>query len=79
MDEASRGGHLEMLKWLHGQGAECSTDAMDLAAQEGHLDIVQVCINDNIPVVRRPWGGDKNRLVFLLMCKWSLYIRPPLN
>lgn len=44
MDQAARGGHLEMVKWLHGEGAECSTDAMDLAAQEGHLEVVQVYI-----------------------------------
>lgn len=78
MDEASRGGHLEMVKWLHGRGAECSTDAMDLAAQEGHLDIVQVCIN-GIHVKYATLGRrDRDRLV-LLMYKWSLYFRPPLN
>lgn len=42
MDGAAAAGYLEMVMWLHEYGASCTTDAMDLAAEEGRLDIVQV-------------------------------------
>jgi hypothetical protein len=40
---AYNGGNLEMLKWLQTNypDAECTTIAMDCAATNGHLDIVQ--------------------------------------
>ena len=34
-------GNLEMVKYLTGMGASCSTNAMNWAAKRGHLDIVQ--------------------------------------
>lgn len=42
MTGAAAAGHLEMVKWLDEKGAPCTTEAMDVAAQEGHLDIVKV-------------------------------------
>lgn len=42
MDGAAAGGHLAMVKWLHEKGFGCTTAAMDSAAQEGHLEVVQV-------------------------------------
>ncbi|KAL3663272.1 hypothetical protein V7S43_011681 [Phytophthora oleae] len=42
MDNAARGGHFEMLKWLHENRTEGYTHAaMDDAAAYGHLDIVK--------------------------------------
>ncbi|KAF0691184.1 Aste57867_17532 [Aphanomyces stellatus] len=32
-------GHAEVLQFLHDHGATCTTDAMDLAAGNGHLDV----------------------------------------
>ena len=40
-----------MLIWLHARGAECSTDAMDRAAQEGHLEVVQVRYDAANPLI----------------------------
>ncbi|CAN0278508.1 unnamed protein product, partial [Ectocarpus sp. 13 AM-2016] len=47
MDGAAAAGHLDMVVWLHEHGGACTTDAMDLAARGGHLDVVQVgyCID----------------------------------
>lgn len=42
MDGAAAAGKLDMVRYLHGKKVECSTDAMDNAAQEGHLEVVQV-------------------------------------
>lgn len=42
MDGAAAAGKLDMVRYLHGKKVECSTDAMDHAAQEGHLEVVQV-------------------------------------
>lgn len=42
MDGAAAAGKLDMVQYLHGKKVECSTDAMDHAAQEGHLKVVQV-------------------------------------
>lgn len=42
MNGAAAAGNLEMVRYLHGKQVECSTDAMDRAAQEGHLEVVQV-------------------------------------
>ena len=51
MDLASKGGHLEVVKYLHSIGKECSfyyrgetewiTDAMNLASRGGHLEVVK--------------------------------------
>jgi hypothetical protein len=41
MDNAAANGHLEMIKWLHGQHAWCTKQAMNLAASNDHLDVVR--------------------------------------
>jgi len=41
MDVAARYGHLEIVKYLHSKGFECTTDAMDWAAGNGHLAVVK--------------------------------------
>jgi hypothetical protein len=42
MDMASSGGHLEVVRWLHGNCSEgCTTRAMDKAACHGCLDVVK--------------------------------------
>ncbi|ETI30069.1 hypothetical protein L915_21769 [Phytophthora nicotianae] len=42
MDNAARGGYLSLLRYLNTLPGSpgCSTDAMDNAAGEGHLDVV---------------------------------------
>lgn len=43
MDGAAGGGHLEMVEWLAKNRREgCSSAAFDMAAAEGHLDIIEV-------------------------------------
>ncbi len=40
--EACKGGHLEVVKWLHENRPECCTvRAMDWAAEHGHLEVVK--------------------------------------
>ena len=42
MDDAARHGHIDVVKWLHGNRREgFTTYAMDGAATNGHLDIVK--------------------------------------
>lgn len=42
MVEVSRNGLLEMVKFLHNHhGHQCTSSAMDYAAENGHLDVVQ--------------------------------------
>ncbi|RQM11056.1 hypothetical protein B5M09_006013 [Aphanomyces astaci] len=40
MDQAAAMGHLPALMLLHTLGVDCSSRAMNLAAKEGHLDVV---------------------------------------
>lgn len=41
MDQAAGGGHLDIVKWLHEKRTEgCTKSAMNYAAQNGHLTIV---------------------------------------
>jgi hypothetical protein len=41
MDEASKRGDLEVVKYLHGIGKECTVWAMNLASRNGHLEVVK--------------------------------------
>ena len=41
IDNASREGHLEVVKYLHSIGKECTTNAMDYASSRGHIEVVQ--------------------------------------
>jgi hypothetical protein len=41
-DYAAENGHLDVVKWLHAHRSEgCTTDAMDKAAANNHLEMVQ--------------------------------------
>ncbi|EQC29734.1 hypothetical protein SDRG_12506 [Saprolegnia diclina VS20] len=40
MDLVAMSGDLALLRWLHETGASCTTDALDGAAMNGHLDVV---------------------------------------
>lgn len=43
MDGAAGGGHLKMVQWLAKHRREgCSSAAFDMAAAEGHLNIIEV-------------------------------------
>jgi hypothetical protein len=41
MDQASKGGYLELVKYLHGIGKECTTDSMNFASKGGHLEVIK--------------------------------------
>ncbi|RHY11774.1 hypothetical protein DYB36_001830 [Aphanomyces astaci] len=45
MDDASRRGFGQVVRYLHDLGKTCTTNAMDDAAANGHLDIVQFLHN----------------------------------
>lgn len=38
--QAARGGHLEMIKWMHSHQCPATAAAMDHAAEGGFLDVV---------------------------------------
>ncbi|KDO18757.1 hypothetical protein SPRG_15944, partial [Saprolegnia parasitica CBS 223.65] len=40
MDIVAMAGDLTLLRWLHKAGTICTTDAMDGAAMNGHLNVV---------------------------------------
>uniref|UniRef100_K3WNW7 Uncharacterized protein n=1 Tax=Globisporangium ultimum (strain ATCC 200006 / CBS 805.95 / DAOM BR144) TaxID=431595 RepID=K3WNW7_GLOUD len=42
-DNAAGDGQLEILQWLHENGfsSSCTADAMNVAAENGHLDVVK--------------------------------------
>ena len=46
MDDAARNGHLEVLKYLHEIGKECTIDAMILAEKYGHTETVEYIRNN---------------------------------
>src|SRR6187399_764980 len=41
IEEASRDGHLEIVKYLHATGTDCNAYVMILASCRGHLEIVK--------------------------------------
>ena len=41
MYEAAGCGHLEVIKYLHDMGAQCSSDAIDIAAWNGHIEVLK--------------------------------------
>ena len=41
MNSAAENGYLHIVKWLHENGFNCTTSAMDNAARNGHLHIVK--------------------------------------
>mmetsp|Transcript_17703 Transcript_17703/g.28787 ORF Transcript_17703/g.28787 Transcript_17703/m.28787 type:complete len:112 (+) Transcript_17703:153-488(+) len=41
MDNAAKEGHLAVVKWLHKNRQECTTQAMNLSAWNGHLHVVE--------------------------------------
>lgn len=41
MEKAAECGCLDILKWLHDQGADYSSHGTDMAARNGHLEVVQ--------------------------------------
>ena len=49
---AARGGHLEVLQWLHANGCPLGANTCMYAARGGHLEVLQwLCANGC------PWGG----------------------
>ena len=41
IDESSKNGHLEVVKYLHYIGKNCTTYAMDYASMNGHIEVVK--------------------------------------
>ena len=41
INKASEYGHLEVVKYLHSIGKNCTADAMDEASKHGHLEVVE--------------------------------------
>ncbi|KAF0694208.1 hypothetical protein As57867_014838, partial [Aphanomyces stellatus] len=44
LDAAAANGHLELVRFLHGHGVQCTTFALDQAATNGHLDVVRFLV-----------------------------------
>ena len=41
MDRASENGYLEVIKYLHSIGKECTDNAMDFASENGYLEVIK--------------------------------------
>ena len=41
MDNISKNGNLEIVKYLHSMGKNCTTKAIDNASFNGHLEVVK--------------------------------------
>jgi hypothetical protein len=64
MNLASRNGHLEVVKYLHSIGKECTTSAMDWASKNGHLEVVKYIhsIGKGCTVLAMDWSSRNGHL-----------------
>lgn len=58
MDIAADRGHLDVIKYLHEKGADCTRCAMNLAAEHGDLDIV-IWLHNNRAEGCTKWAMDE--------------------
>src|SRR6187399_1748927 len=65
IDWAAENGHLEVVKYLHEIGKECTDDAIDRASKGGHLEIVKYLhevVGANCTTKAMEWAAEDGHL-----------------
>ena len=63
-DEAASNGHLDVVKFLHSIGKDCTTNAMDDASNYGHIEIVKFLhsIGKDCTTKAMDWASENGHL-----------------
>ena len=67
---AARGGHLEMLKWLHAHGCPWDEETSTLAARGGHLEMLKWARSEGCPWHKDEMCTEAARRGHLEVLKW---------